>query len=178
MKIHGAIHAETTFALVPEIATQVGYVVEGWTYIERVLRDILIGATAGVPDEDLIASQLFHIGDLRSEIKFVRAALKSRRPSPAEPVLEWLRRTEALLDHRNTIIHGWYLGDDGRRGVALYHFAPVKKGDGGPSQQTLDELTSHRKQITEADIFLAGHLAALSALILEGSAFSPSGTCL
>ena len=40
-----AIHARTTFAQVPEVAAQVGFIVEGWTCVE--------GLQASTPEVEL-----------------------------------------------------------------------------------------------------------------------------
>lgn len=161
-----AIHARTTFAQVPEVATQVGFIVEGWTYVERVLRDVIMHVSPPGTSEDLIASRLFHMGDLVREIAEARVALDGDASAKADQLRDVLDRMKALLPERNMIIHGWFAGPSGQFGVELHHFQRLPRGADRHSM-TAEELRRHRRRVDDAPHFLKEHLAALAALIHE-----------
>lgn len=161
-----AIHARTTFAQAPEVATQVGFVVEGWTYVERVLRDVIIYASPPRTSEDLVASRLFHMGDLSREIAEARSYLDGDSSETAEHLRDLLDRFKALLPERNMIIHGWFAGPSGRFGVELHHYQRLPRG-ADRTAMSADDLRKHKRYVGNAPEFLGAHLTALSALIHE-----------
>ena len=160
-----AIHDRTAFAQRPDLATQVGFIVEGWTYVERVLRDVIVQGSPPPVDEDEIASRLFHIGDLRKEIAEARKHLDGYAADKAGKLDSLLEAFDRLLDDRNAIIHGWYLGPSEPFGVELHHFQVVKE-KAGRASMSADQLRYHRRK-HDASEFVSAHLTALSGLIAE-----------
>lgn len=163
-----AINPRTAFAQRPDLAAQVGFIVEGWTYVERVLRDIIVQGSPPPVDEDEIASRLFHIGHLRDEIEEARKHLDGHAADKARELRGLLDEFDQLLDDRNAIIHGCYVGPSEPFGVQLHHFQPVRDRDGRASMSA-DQLRDHRRKHDNASEFVSAHLAALSRLIAEAA---------
>ncbi|WP_303832414.1 hypothetical protein [Asticcacaulis taihuensis] len=169
-----AIYPNTTFALVPELATQVGYVVEGWTYIERVLRDTLIRLAperelASERDkeeyEEKVALQLFHMANIPHEIEHVLEKLAVCKEPWAQEINALLLSVEALIDDRNSIIHGWFLGGHNEFAASLRHFKSVKTRE--RRDFTVGDYKLRQKTVENADAFIASHIEKLSRLITE-----------
>lgn len=164
------LHSKTTFAQVPDVATQIGYIVEAWTYVERLLRDVMIYASPKDLSQDLIASRLFHLGDIGGEINETLRALREDGTPKAQKLAGILERLMALLPDRNAIIHGWFAGPTPAFPIVeLVHFQRLK-GRAGPRDLTTEELYRHRNHIEEAPAFLENHMNTLRALFMEGVA--------
>lgn len=162
------LHSRTTFAQVPDVATQVGYIVEAWTYVERLLRDVVIYASPKDVSQDLIASRLFHQGDIGGEINEALKVLWKDRSTKAEKLTNVLEGLKAFLPDRNAIIHGWFGGPTPAFPIVeLVHFRRLKGPVGLPHLKA-EELQRHRHRIDEAPAFLENHMNTLRSLFLEG----------
>jgi hypothetical protein len=139
-----ALHDKTALAGQPTFAEKLGYIIEAWSYMERIFRDLL-SFTTGRPQEET-ASEIWSEISFVKKLELVATAVDQMPEQPHKTELSrLLARMKDISKIRNALIHGQYVGTGDQFGYAVVHFEP--RGKGRRSYPLPDTLDDHLDQL-------------------------------